>query len=116
MTTTVFAIIGSLVAALIGSFGTYFMKVGSAKVTRKVFDNLYNFHLYIAVLFQLLSSLVFIFSLKFGEVSVLYPFAATTYIWTSILAVKYLGEKMNRYKWSGIVFILIGVSFIGVGA
>jgi len=30
--------------------------------------------------------------------------------------VKYLGEKMNTYKWIGIVTIIVGVALIGVGS
>ena len=39
-----------------------------------------------------------------------------TIFWTCVLSVKFLGEKMNWIKWSGILIILIGVSFIGFGS
>ena len=36
--------------------------------------------------------------LKGGDLSILYPFVALTYIWVSLLSVKFLGEKMNLIK------------------
>jgi uncharacterized membrane protein len=60
--------------------------------------------------------LLFIPALKGGDLSVLYPFVALAYIWVSLLSVKFLGEKMNKFKWLGIALIIIGVSFIGIGS
>jgi uncharacterized membrane protein len=58
--------------------------------------------------------LPFIYAVKHGELSVLYPFVATSYIWANLLAMKYLDEKMNKLKWLGIVFIIIGVGLIAL--
>ncbi|NOZ80798.1 MAG: EamA family transporter [DPANN group archaeon] len=53
---------------------------------------------------------------RYGELSVLYPLFATTYIWVSILSVAFFSEAMGLVKWSGIGFIILGVSFIGRGS
>ncbi len=63
-----------------------------------------------------ISTIIFIPTLKYGQLSVLYPLVATSYMWTTLVAVKFLGEKMNRFKWIGIILIIIGVSLIGMGA
>ena len=63
-----------------------------------------------------LGTVLFIPALKGGDLSILYPFVALTYIWVSLLSVKFLGEKMNFMKWMGISLIIVGVSFIGIGS
>ena len=45
----------------------------------------------------------------------LVPLASLNYIWTAILAQYYLNEKMNVWKWAGILAIFVGLAFIGIG-
>ena len=63
-----------------------------------------------------LATIVFIPALRGGELSVLYPFVSLTYIWVSLLSIKYLGERMSTIKWIGVALIIVGVSFIGIGS
>ena len=42
-----------------------------------------------------LSTVFYIVALRNESLSVIYPFVSTVYLWTSLLSVKYLGEKMN---------------------
>jgi len=62
-----------------------------------------------------ISLILFIIALTGGEVSVLYPMVSISYIWVAFLSMKLLNEKMNLYKWMGILFIIFGVSMIGIG-
>ena len=50
-----------------------------------------------------------------GEVSVLYPLLAMSYVWVSLLSIWFLGEVMTSVKWMGVMGIILGVSFIGIG-
>ena len=75
-----------------------------------------NYHLFGGVILYALGTIFFIPALKGGDLSVLYPFVALGYIWVSLLSVKFLGEKMNKFKWIGISLIIIGVTFIGLGS
>jgi len=59
---------------------------------------------------------MFIPALKGGDLSILYPFVSVTYVWVALLSVRFLGEKMNKFKWIGIAMIILGVSFIGIGS
>ena len=56
------------------------------------------------------------FAFKKGEMSVLYPIIATSYIWVS-LASPWLfpADSMSLLKWIGVTIILFGVSMIGFG-
>ena len=58
-----------------------------------------------------ISALTYVYALKFGDLSVLYPVAGLSYIWISIISMKYLGEKMNGYKWLGVSLIVLGVVY-----
>lgn len=60
-----------------------------------------------------LSTGLLVLALRYGELSVLYPIIALTYVWVSILSVMMLGETMNPYKVVGLAVIVIGVTVLG---
>lgn len=101
-----------LIAAILGAFGQLNFKLGSDNLSLKIRDLLRNRYLFIGVILYGISTVMFIVSLKGGELSVLYPLVATSYIWTTLLAKKVLNEKINVYKWSGVVMIIVSVIFI----
>ena len=104
------------IATLVGSSGALFFKLTSSKVEKNIFKLLKVPSLYFGFLFYGLSALIFVYGLRFGDLSALYPVAGLSYVWVSLLSVKFLKEKMNGYKWLGIGLILLGVAFIGFGA
>ena len=116
MATQLWSIILVITATLIGAFGPILLKKASAKKLSKLKSLMTNYHLFGGVGLYALGTLLFIPALKGGELSVLYPFVALSYIWVSLLSVKFLGEKMNKFKWIGIALIIAGVSLIGIGS
>ncbi len=116
METELWAIGLVLIACVIGAFGAIFLKKASDKISFNLKSIIYNKYLISGVSFYGLSTIFFIPALKGGELSVLYPFVAIVYIWVSLLSVKMLNEKMNKFKWIGILLIIIGVTFIGLGS
>ena len=114
---TQFWAIGLVISAtLIGAFGPILLKKASAKKLSKISSLATNYHLFGGVALYAIGTLLFIPALKGGDLSVLYPFVSVSYIWVSLLSVKFLREKMNKLKWLGILLIIIGVSFIGIGS
>ncbi|HLD06474.1 MAG TPA: multidrug transporter [Candidatus Nanoarchaeia archaeon] len=105
-----------LVATFIGAFGALMLKKASATLSLNVSALLHNHHLREGVALYGIGTLLFIPALRAGELSVLYPFVATVYIWTSILSLLFLQERMNLWKVMGVLGIIIGVTFIGVGS
>jgi len=103
-------------ATLIGSAGALFFKYTSATINKKFIDLLKNHYLYLGFLLYGVSSLIFVFSLKFGDLSTLYPIAGLSYVWISLLSIKFLKEKMNDLKWFGVIMIILGVILISFGA
>ena len=116
MVTQLWAIALVISATLVGAFGPILLKKASAKRLSKISSLATNYHLFGGVALYAIGTILFIPALKGGDLSVLYPFVALTYIWVSLLSVKFLGEKMNKFKWFGIALIIIGVSFIGIGS
>jgi drug/metabolite transporter (DMT)-like permease len=57
-----------------------------------------------------------VLALRRGELSVLYPIIALTYVWVTILSPMFFGDVINLYKVAGVALIVLGVSFIGFGS
>ncbi len=58
-----------------------------------------------------------ILALRKGELSLVYPIAATSYIWVSLISPRlFPTDIMNAWKWAGVVVILLAVSILGYGS
>lgn len=57
-----------------------------------------------------------VLALRKGQLSVLYPIIALTYVWVAILSPMFFADSMNGLKMAGITFIVGGVSLIGFGS
>lgn len=75
-----------------------------------------NYYIIGGLLLYVIGAGFMIIAFRGGEVSVLYPIIATSYIWVSLLSVRFLSEVMNSQKWIGVIVIFIGVTFVGAGS
>ena len=116
MPTQLWAVILTLLAAFIGSIGPILLKKAAPSFRLSIKALLTNYYLLAGVFFYGIGTVLFIPALRGGDLSILYPLLSTTYIWVCWLSTKLLHEKMNRLRWGGIALIIIGVSFLGVGA
>ncbi len=116
MATQLWSILLVILATIVGAMGPILLKKASAKKLSKISTLIKNYELFGGIALYATGTLLFIPALKGGEVSVLYPFVALSYVWVSLLSVRFLGEKMNKHKWIGISLIILGVSFIGIGS
>ena len=57
-----------------------------------------------------------VLALRKGQLSVLYPIIALTYVWVAILSPMFFEDSLNALKVTGIGSIVIGVSLIGFGS
>lgn len=62
------------------------------------------------------AALLFLFALRGGELSLLYPLWSLSFVWIFIVSLFVLGESINAFNWLGIALIITGVSFVGRGA
>jgi len=115
MATAQWAIMVVILTSFIGAIGQYFFKKASEDITFNIKKIIQNKYLFYGIGVYAIGSLIWILILPYGELSVLYPFVAIVYIWVALVSKRYFKEKMNMWKWLGILSIIIGVSFVGFG-
>lgn len=116
MTTKLWATSLVLFTTLLTSSAQLLWKKGSATLTFDIVGILTNYYLIGGILLYIVGGTLIILAFRGGEVSVLYPIIATSYVWVSLLSVKFLGETMNELKWIGITSIIGGIILIGYGS
>ncbi len=116
MKTPVISMVMVLVASFVGSFGAVFLKSGAQKLRDGLRYLILNIRLAAGVALFLLSSAFYILGLKHGEVSVLYPMVSLANVWTLFWSRLFFKEPITRSKTLGLLLILVGVFFIGLGA
>ena len=52
-------------------------------------------------------------ALRDGELSVLYPVYALSYVWVNLLSMYYFGEMLNIWKTAGIALMIGSVALLG---
>ena len=62
-----------------------------------------------------ISTVLLVVALKHGELSMLYPIIALTYVWVAILAVMVLHESLSPLRLAGVIVIVAGVAVLGRG-
>ena len=62
-----------------------------------------------------ISTVLLVIALKDGELSLLYPVIALTYVWVTVLSFLVFHDQINRWKLVGIVLIVSGVAVLGKG-
>ena len=60
-----------------------------------------------------INTLMLVLALREGELSVLYPIIALTYVWVTLVSYIRLHEPPNVYKNVGVLAIILGVIVIG---
>ena len=116
MATKLWAALLVLFTTLLTSSAQLFYKYGSETASLNPFELITNYYLIAGLLLYAVGGALMIISFRGGEVSVLYPIIATSYIWVSFLSMFVLGEIMNPFKWIGVVTIIGGIALIGYGS
>ncbi|MBI4140765.1 hypothetical protein HY485_02915 [Candidatus Woesearchaeota archaeon] len=75
-----------------------------------------NVPLLVGIVLYAVAAVVLIVSFKGGDVTVLYPIIATSYVWVALLSYVFLGELLSVLKFFGILFIFSGICCIGFGS
>jgi multidrug transporter EmrE-like cation transporter len=109
--------ISLLIAIMFGSSAALFLKLGSEKFKigfslNSIMAILRNWKLILGLFLYATSTVFFIYSLKLGDLSIVYPLTSVSYIFITILSVLLLKEKINTYKIIGISFIVLGVILV----
>lgn len=105
----IFIVIG---CAWLGALGQIFFKPSSKDFSLSFSGVLKNHKFLIGATLYAISAILFVWTLKFGELSVLYPIIATSYIWVALLSIIFLGESVSATMWVGIGLIISGIWLI----
>ncbi len=60
-----------------------------------------------------ISTILLVVALRHGQLSLLYPVIALTYVWVAILSVMVFHEVLSPLRVSGVVVIVAGVAILG---
>ena len=72
-----------------------------------------NYQLVLGYVVQSGNALLLILALREGELSMLYPIIALTYVWVNLLAMYFFHDGMNVWKAGGIALVIAGVALLG---
>ncbi len=115
MTTTKKALFLILAASLLAGIGQLLWKKASFSLGLSL-QSFFNFYLIFGILLYIAATLLMILSFREGELSVLHPFLATSYVWVTLIApIFFVSESLDFFKIAGVFIIFAGVSLIGIG-
>ena len=116
MKTKLWAMSLMVFTTLLISVAQIFYKKGAGILVLNLIALITNYYLIIGMVLYAIGGVLMIISFRGGEVSVLYPIIATSYIWVSFLSIFFLNETMNLFKWVGVFIIFSGIVLIGYGS
>jgi len=101
------------IAALIGAAGQFFYKAGSARVTSSALSFL-NLWLLGGVICYVAVMVLFVAAFKRGgELTVLYPIYASTFIWAAIISFAAYGTSIKMVNVIGMALLVAGMFLMG---
>jgi drug/metabolite transporter (DMT)-like permease len=101
---------------LLTSSAQLLYKLGVAELSFDIISIITNWQIIFGLMLYAIGAVIMIKALKYGDVSMLYPIIATSYIWVSIGSSAFFDEIMNLWKWLGVLTIMVGVSIISYGS
>ena len=102
----------TVLSAFIGSIGQIEFKRGAETLQFNIQAFITNHHLLAGFFLYSISSLIYIYALSKGRLSLIYPIIATSYIWTTLFANIFLNEPVNLTNWAGIALIIGGIILV----
>lgn len=101
---------------ILGAAAQILMKTGANHMTHAgIMGMLTNMPLMGGYCLYGLSTLLLVLALKDGELSLLYPVIALTYVWVMVLSYLIFHDNFNLWKVLGVAFIVVGVTVLGKG-
>jgi len=116
MKTEPWAIVLVIITTVLTSFGSLFYKFGADKLSFDITSIITNYYIIAGLIFYAIGAVLLVKAFKHGELSVLFPVVALSFVWVAILSMIFLSEIMTFTKWMGIIAIVAGVSFVGRGS
>ncbi|MBN1156301.1 hypothetical protein JXA85_01675, partial [Candidatus Woesearchaeota archaeon] len=103
MKTKLWAICLLIFTTLINTAAQLFYKYGANRLEFNFVAIITNYPLILGIILYFISAALLIIALRGGELSVLYPMIALSYIWVMIASGTVLGELISPLKWLGAI-------------
>lgn len=100
---------------ILGAAAQILMKIGMTHFTPTINGLLTNIPLLLGYALYGINTVMLVLALQHGQLSMLYPIIALTYVWVTLLSYGLLHEQPNWYKNAGITIIVAGVAVLGRG-
>ncbi len=101
---------------LLTACGQLFFKMGLNVLVPTFLGIITNYHLLLGLFMYGVGAVLLVIALKYGELSVLYPIVALSFVWVLMLSASFLNEPVGILRSVGVASILLGVSAIGRGS
>ena len=105
-----------LLTTLFTSTAQILYKKGAETLSFDILAIITNYYLIFGILLYVIGAGLMILAFRGGDLTVLYPIIATSYIWVGILSWLIFSESLNIFRWAGIFSIFFGVIFVGIGS
>ena len=89
-------------------------RVGEGSMSWNYLKGFVNWQLGLSLVLYIIGMVIYMFMLNKYDLSKVYPLTSISYIFTMLLAMFFLGEKVNIMGWLGVLFIMLGVGLIGL--
>jgi multidrug transporter EmrE-like cation transporter len=100
---------------VLGAAAQILMKFGANALTPGIIGIITNVPLMTGYCLYGISTVLLVLALRDGELSILYPVIALTYVWVTVLSVFVFHDTMNVWKVLGVTTIVCGVTLLGAG-
>ena len=115
MKTKLWAILLVVLCTLFTSTAQLFYKAGAEKLELSISSIITNWSIIAGITLYGLGAVLLIIALKGGNLTVLYPIIASSYIWVALGSSYFFGEAVNLSRWIGIILIIAGIIIINLG-
>jgi drug/metabolite transporter (DMT)-like permease len=106
MTAVHLGILLVIIASILEAFGQVFLKMATLRQTSKGLWRVFG------LAFFGVQALVYTWSLRYLEVSTAFPLGSLSFVFVTLMSQGILRERVERARWVGIIFILVGSSFV----
>lgn len=115
MQTPLSSILCFLIAALLGALGQYLYKSGADQTSGTIASYLLNIRLLGGVVCYFAVMVLFVAGFKKGgQMSVLYPLYASTFIWGALIALVAYQTPIRPINIAGMVLLIAGMVLMGI--
>lgn len=113
MAANVRSVVLVIIATIFTTAAQLLFKIGSSDQTFAILSFPINLTVIGGFVAYGIAALLFLFALRNGELSVLYPLWSLSFVWIFLVSLAVLGETVVLANWIGIALIITGVSLIG---